>query len=60
MLPGLQMTAPTDSLEIVKFGRQSIKKNKYLAEEVEMLQQTVTDEKALQDIVKKESTRLRS
>lgn len=44
--PSLQMTAPTDILGIVKFGREIVEKNKVLVEEVKALQIKVTVEKA--------------
>lgn len=53
VLPGLPMTYPTDSLELVKSGHEVIKKNKFLFEEFEALWKTVTDEKVSREGVQK-------
>lgn len=46
-LPGLQMTVPSDSLGIIEFACEVIEKNKSLVEEVEVLQNTDSDEKSV-------------
>lgn len=45
-LPCSQMTVPTNSLGLVHFGGNLIRKTKHLVEQVEALQNTVTDDKA--------------
>lgn len=45
-LHDLQITVPTESLGLVMFGREVIKKTKLLVEGVEVLKKTVSDEKA--------------
>lgn len=45
-LPCLKITDLIESSGLVEFWRKATKKNKYLVEEVEMLPNTVNDEKA--------------
>lgn len=42
----MQMSVPTDTLELLKFWTEIMKKNKPVAEVVEALQKIVTDEKS--------------
>lgn len=53
------MTVPSDSLGLVRFGCEVIKKNKCLVEDVEVSQKVATDEKESQEIVEKELAQLR-
>lgn len=55
-LPGLQMAASTDSLGIVKFDREVIKKSKSLVGEVEALEKTVSGNKIVWKGVEKKLT----
>lgn len=52
-LPSLQMTALTDSLELLNFERKVIDKSKSVVEELEALQKTVSDVKAAQKYFEK-------
>lgn len=59
-LSGLQITFLTDISRLVKFGRDVNKKSKSLVQDVEVLQKTVTDEKAFRDDVQKQLAKLKS
>lgn len=54
------MTAPTDSLRVVIFGRVVIKKNESVVKEVEALQKKVSDEKAAWPSVAKDLAQIKS
>lgn len=53
------MKVPTDSFVFVKFGRDILKKNKSLVEDLEALHTTVTDEKTSREGFKKKLIQLR-
>lgn len=59
-LSRLEMTITTDSLGIVRFRREVIQKNKYLVDELSVLQNTINDDKASREGVEEELTQLRS
>lgn len=50
---GLQMTVPSERLEPVKFGREFIKKNKSLVQNVKLSQKTFNDKKEAWERVKR-------
>lgn len=57
--PALQMTVPTVSLRVVKFGREVILKNKSLVEEIRVLRKTGTGEQAVQKVFEDELMKLK-
>lgn len=57
-LQKLPMPFLTDRLELVKFVKEIIKKNKSFLEEVEALQKTVSNKNGAPKSVKKEATEL--
>lgn len=54
------MSVPTDSLELVKFGREIIKKNKALVKKIGVLRNTVGKEQASRADLEEELTKLKS
>lgn len=57
-LLALPMKALTDSLGLVKFGREVITKNKSFVEEKGVLQKNVTNEQAARKVVEEEMVKL--
>lgn len=60
VFPSLQMMVLTASLELLMFGQKAIRKHKTLVEEVETLQNMVSDEKAARQRVEKLLAQLES
>lgn len=58
-LPEEQLTIPTDSLRLDKFGRDVISKNTLLAEEVSKLRRTLADEQAVTKVVEDQLARVK-
>lgn len=59
-LSSLKMTVLTDSLRLVKFGWDVIKKIKFLVQDLEVLEKTVTDKNAFRENIDKELAQLKS
>lgn len=55
----MHLTVLTDSVGLVKFGGEVIKRNKSVVEEVEAVLKKVSDKKAAWQRVEKEFTRLK-